>query len=305
MPRIGAAAQESELSALLPLLRELGDLKRIRVAGRSGSLAEQAFRRAWAAVASGEGVEDMAIRESAAAVAAARLGGYDAAFLREREISGDDVQKILQRSFREVASGVNRTLRSRLEDTLGDRVPPAEPPRWVAQLNDQPRAGATHPGKPRLIVLPEESHGDHCVMVAVYALLLGPHFDAESGLPFLAGLAHHLHNALLPDSGFAGDEMLGEHLSKLMDDARREALDELSPTVRARVEEALALTREIESPEARAFHAADVLDRVLQQEWHARAAGFTLEQAMGELDLVHEGFTQAFHQQVLTAAGLP
>ena len=30
---------------------------------------------------------------------------------------------------------------------------------------------------------------------------------------FLSGLAHHLHNATLPDSGFAGEILLGEHLT--------------------------------------------------------------------------------------------
>ncbi|RZK37537.1 MAG: hypothetical protein EOO57_05390, partial [Hymenobacter sp.] len=44
----------AELAGLLPLLRELNDLKRVRVAGREGSLAEQLFGGAWVALVAGE-----------------------------------------------------------------------------------------------------------------------------------------------------------------------------------------------------------------------------------------------------------
>ena len=57
-------------------------------------------------------------------------------------------------------------------------------------------------------------------------------------------------------------------------------------------------------PEAQAFHAADVLDRVLQVHHHARAAAFTASQALDDLELVHEGPVQAFHDEVLQAGGL-
>ena len=58
------------------------------------------------------------------------------------------------------------------------------------------------------------------------------------------------------------------------------------------------------APESQAFHAADVLDRVLQVHHHARAAAFTADQALDDLDLVHEGPVQAFHLDVLRSAGL-
>ena len=44
------------LHRLTPLLGELSDLKRVRVAGRPGSLAEQAFRRGWRRLVAGEPV---------------------------------------------------------------------------------------------------------------------------------------------------------------------------------------------------------------------------------------------------------
>ena len=59
---------------------------------------------------------------------------------------------------------------------------------------------------------PPEGHGDHCLVVAVLAAVLAPRYGADPARPFLAGMAHHLHNAALPDSGFAGEMLLGEHL---------------------------------------------------------------------------------------------
>jgi hypothetical protein len=58
------------------------------------------------------------------------------------------------------------------------------------------------------------------------------------------------------------------------------------------------------APASQAFHAADVLDRVLQVHHHARAAAFTAAQALDDLELVHDGPVQAFHLDVLRSAGL-
>ncbi len=59
-----------------------------------------------------------------------------------------------------------------------------------------------------------------------------------------------------------------------------------------------------ETPVGRAFHAADVLDRVLQVHHHARAAGFTADQALVDLELVHPGPVTPYQHTVLAAAGL-
>ena len=61
------------LREAVPLLCEIGDAKRVRVASAPGSLAEQAFSRAWARLAEGEDAEPVALSEAAAAVARARL----------------------------------------------------------------------------------------------------------------------------------------------------------------------------------------------------------------------------------------
>ena len=58
------------------------------------------------------------------------------------------------------------------------------------------------------------------------------------------------------------------------------------------------------TPTARAFHAADVLDRVLQVHHHARAAAFTVREALVDLELVHASPVSAYHHEVLAAAGL-
>ena len=47
-----------------------------------------------------------------------------------------------------------------------------------------------------------------------------------------------------------------------------------------------------------------MIDRVLQQAWHAEAAGFTLAHALHEMEIVHAGPVQAFHRDVLREAGL-
>ena len=71
-----------------------------------------------------------------------------------------------------------------------------------------------------------------------------------------------------------------------------------------RVRGLLACRADAATPVGRAFHAADVLDRMLQVHHHARAAAFTASQALDDLELVHAGPVQAFHLDVLAAAGL-
>ena len=69
------------LAPLLPLFRELNHLKRIRVAGEPGSVAQRLFRRSWARLVAGEDPESIALQEAAHAVAATCLAGIDAAVL--------------------------------------------------------------------------------------------------------------------------------------------------------------------------------------------------------------------------------
>jgi 5'-deoxynucleotidase YfbR-like HD superfamily hydrolase len=248
----------------------------------------------------------VALSETAAAVARARLAGIDARVLRSAGLDDDGAAAVLRRSFDEVAGPLDPALAERLRAALvpAPATPGAAAPGFVAALNAQPRAGATAPGRARLIVEPPESHGDHCLTVAVYAVLVSPLFDADPVAPFLVGLAHHLHNAVLPDAGFAGEVLLGGALPQVMSTLEERELGTLPEHLAHGLRAVLTLRADAGAPAARAFHAADVLDRVLQVHSHARAAAFTAEQALDDLELVHAGPVQEFHTGVLAAAGL-
>jgi 5'-deoxynucleotidase YfbR-like HD superfamily hydrolase len=301
------AATQTEAATLLPLLLELNDLKRVRAAGRVGTLATRAFRRGWARLVGGEPLGTVALNEAARAVAAARLAAIDAATLRDAGLDDHAIRMVLHRSFAAAADGAldpafAAALRETLDAAQADETGPT--PLFVDRLCEQPRAGATRPGHRRVVLEPTEGHGDHCATVAVYAVLFAPRFDADPAAPFLAGLAHHLHNARLPDAGFAGDEQLGEQLAPIMATFRERALAELPDSLHAPVRAALDLVFRADTPEARAFQAADVFDRVLEMQWHAQSAAFTLDVALHEMDIVHPGPVQAFQQTILREGGL-
>jgi 5'-deoxynucleotidase YfbR-like HD superfamily hydrolase len=301
------------LAAVPGPFREVGDLKRVRVAHACGSVAERAFVRSWAALVGGADPARVAAAECAAALAGARLAGVDAGVLREAGLTPDEAGDVLARAVDEVAGGLHPATVDRLRATLrvlvgtaGERPDAAGHvlPGFVGALCRQPRAGATAPGRPRLVVEPPENHAEHCWAVAVYGALLADEVDADPADAFLLGLAHHLHNAVLPDAGFAGETLLGPHLEPVMERLTERELATLPAPLAERVRELLTRRADAATPVGRAFHAADVLDRVLQCHHHARAAGFTAEQALGDLELVHAGPVADYHHAVLAAAGL-
>ena len=301
------AATPSDLTPLVSLLRSVVDLKRLRSAGRDGSWATRAFARTWRHLAAGVGAGPLAHAVVADALVATRLADLDAATLAAHGLGGEPVRAVRRRAFDDAAAGVDASLRAALADALAS--PPAlpladAPPPFVDALARQPRAGVTAPGQPRLVLTPTESHADHSLAVAVMAALLAPVYGADVGTAFFVGAAHHLHNATLPDAGHAGDVLLGEHAATLVRAARARALAALPTAVRDDAEAALVHTTHVETPEAKAFHAADALDRVLEIAWHARTARFTLATALDDYDLVHDGFTHAFQQRVMEAAGI-
>nr|WP_243850292.1 hypothetical protein [Modestobacter marinus] len=282
----------------------IGDAKRVRTATAPGSLAEQAFSRSWARLVAGEDAGSVALTETAAAVARVRLAGVDASVLTSAGLSDDEAVTVLRRAFDEVAGPLDGDLAGRLRECLAPLPGGGAPPSLVVSLNAQPRAGATSPGKPRVVVEPPESHGDHCFTVAVYGCLLAPLVGADPVAPFLVGLAHHLHNVVLPDAGFAGEVLLGSALDRVIGTLEERELAGLPAPLADRLREVLRLRANAVAPGSQAFHAADVLDRVLQVHHHARAAAFTAAQALDDLELVHAGPVQSFHLDVLAAAGL-
>ena len=291
----------TSLRQLIPLLSEINDCKRLHRAGFSGSLADQWFRSAWAGLVAGE---ETALRVTAHVVANARLGGIDRKVLQHARLDAPEITAILQRSFDAVSTEINLELCAQLRQELPFDLPEGEVPEFAHQLCDQPRAGATRPGRPRMVLLPVESHGGHCLVVAVYAVLLAPYFKASPVIPFFAALAHHLHNAVMPDGGFTGEEMLGAHLEPVIRTFREEALAQLEEKLGDLLRNALAATASAATPEGKAFHAADVIDRVLQMKWYEGAANFHLGMALEDMELVHAGPVQAFHRDTLRDAGL-
>ena len=298
-------ARGSALSGFVPLASELCDLKRIRDASGPESLASRMFVRAWGALAAGQDPEAVAMTATADAVAACRLGGIDAGVLDMAGLSPEEALAVLLRGFDEVAGPVGAGLAAGLRSALGVPLACGLAPEFAYALVRQPRAGATCPGKPRIMLEPPEGHGDHCLVVAVLGALLAPKYGAAPGTVFLAGMAHHLHNAVLPDSGFAGEMLLGEHLSPILRRLFERELATLPEALKARTEAALETIPDASTAEGQAFHAADVIDRVLQMRHFGKVAGFTIDQALDDMDLVHAGPTQAFHMAVLRDAGLP
>ena len=290
------------LRAFTPLAAELGDLKRIRDASSPDSLAARSFRLAWGRLAAGEGALDVALSVTADTVAAMRLGGLNLATLIA--VGVGEPAAVLARGFDEVAHPIAEPLRDALRARLGQQRPIVPVPGFVEALIRQPRAGATCPGKPRLVLEPPENHADHCLVVAVLGVLLSQHYTADPAGVFLAGLAHHLHNAELPDSGFAGEMLLGDELGPVMARLFDRALAALPAPVAQTCRAALAAIGDADTPAGRAFHAADVVDRVLQMRHYEDVARFTTIQALDDLDLVHAGPVQAFHRAVLHEAGL-
>lgn len=297
--------QASSLADVVPLAVELGDLKRVRDASSPDSLASRLFRSAWGALLAGQAPPDVALLATADAIAAARLGGIDGTVLVGARLTGAEAAEVLARSFDEVSGSVDPSLAARLRSRLGQTLRPGAAPAFAEALIRQPRAGATCPGKPRIVLEPPEGHGDHCMVVAALAVVLSPRYGADPAAAFLAGMAHHLHNASLPDSGFAGEMLLGQHLGPLIRRLFARELATLPALLSEATAAALAAIPDASTPVGRAFHAADVIDRVLQMRHYDQVARFTVDQALDDMDLVHAGPTQSFHQAVLRDAKLP
>lgn len=293
------------LKALQGMLSAIADMKRVYVAGQSYSLAGQGFIRAWQRLFAGDSLTEVALAEAKRALAASVMAGLDFDVLLQVGLDPDNAEAVLQRAIRQAGSALPAAF---LDDLCAASNAPALAhaplPDFAKRLCEQPRAGATCPGKPRIMLSPTESHADHCYIVAVYAVLLSQHYGSTPALSFLAGLSHHFHNVFLPDAGFAAEAMLGEHLTPMMCALDRGILRTLPPVLAAQVRETRTFMPHAGTPEARAFHAADVLDRVLQMQYYERANTFRAAQALDDMALIHDGQLQAFGLAVARDAGL-
>ncbi|GJE56405.1 HD domain-containing protein [Methylobacterium thuringiense] len=306
MSPLGTAA-----AAPLPLrelLVELGDLKRVRSAGRAGSIAERLFAQGWGALTGGASPETVALQVTASALAATRLCDIDGAFLAAAGLDDAQGSAILVAGFDAVTEQVDPALRDRLRACLrpSQEALPAGPlPDFVTAQAQQPRAGVTCPGKPRILLEPPENHAEHCLIVAVYGVVLSPFYRADPTVVFLAAMAHHFHNALMPDAGFTGEMLLGDHLWPIVERCSERALNELKPSLRETVRSARSVLPDDATAEGRAFHAADSIDRVLQIAQHLRAASLTMDTVLGDMELVHAGPVKDFQDRVLRDMRIP
>ncbi|MCJ2075032.1 HD domain-containing protein [Methylobacterium sp. E-016] len=292
---------------LRDLLVEMNDLKRVRSAGRVGSIAERLFAQGWSALTGGTPAEDVALDVAATALAATRLCDLDAAFLAAAGLPDEAVSGVLVEGFDSVTTALDPHLRDALRDRLRHRAEHQQGtvPGFVAALAQQPRAGVTCPGRPRILLEPPENHAEHCLVVAVYGVVLSPFYRADPATVFLAAMAHHFHNAAMPDAGFTGEMLLGDHLGPIMARTTQWALDELDGPLRESVERARAVLPDDATAEGRAFHAADCIDRVLQIAQHLRAASLTMGTVLDEMELVHAGPVKGFHYRVLADMRIP
>ncbi len=315
----GPPSLPRDLGRLRSVARDLGELKRMRDQSIPDSVAERLFRLAWSRIAAGDPPHALWATTVADALVATRLGGIDGGLLHRLGLEAPAREAILRRGFDAATASLSPDVTGRLRDSLGTTpcgdampglvapglvAPGLAVPGFVEALIRQPRAGATAPDQPRLALEPAESHGDHCLVVAVLGALVALQDGADPARVFLAGLAHHLHNAVLPDTGFAGELLLGDALAPIMHRLFEQELATLAPGPRGQVRDALALIADADTADGRAFHAADVIDRVLQAHHHARAAAFTADQALGDLQLVHEGPLRPFQAGVLAVLEL-
>lgn len=302
-----AAVQPSALDpAVLPLLRELGDLKRIHSAGRDGSIATRLFEAGWSAWLNGVPPEAAGYRALAAGLAATRLGDLNWDKLGELGLDRVARCEILERGIDTVAGALDTGLVQRLKIDLANPLPPADGlPRPIELLRQQPRAGVTGPGRPRIMLQPEENHAEHSFVVALYAGLLAPFYRADPAEAFWHGMIHHLHSAAMPDAGYTGEVLLGDRLDAVIERARELALAELPRSVAQVCRRHLAAIADDATPAARAFHAADVIDRVLEIDHHLSRARVTMGVVLDDYGLVHDGPVKPFHNRVLQEIGLP
>lgn len=291
----------------LELLREINDVKRLYARNLgSHSYASLIFFASTKALQKDQPLQ--ADAWCAAIVSAARLGAITSTVLRDIGIDKNDRAVVLKNSIL-VQQCLSEPLRDSLTNAcdLLDQVcieDVNEYPDWASRLAASPRAGATCPGKARIALEPAEMHSDHSVMVAAYAFLLADTFGASREDAWLIGLCHHLHNAYLPDSGFTGEMLLGDHLDGVINSLRLRVLDTFSVHLRKRVSSLFDEINNLQSPLAQTFHAADTIDRIVQMEHYERAAKFRVANALDDFNLVHEGPAQEFQHALLQSIGI-
>ncbi|UZO79260.1 hypothetical protein NBT05_09780 [Aquimarina sp. ERC-38] len=306
------------------LFIQLQDLKRQQPLGYSYSITEHLFIEGWNRIIKGENIEQVAGIITAKALLSITFPGFESGFFKELDLEKDKVTNILYGALYQYIKEyeINKNLANLLIDSLHHELGSItegsitgftkklkteafqEQAPFVYQLVKQPRAGATNPNSSRMLLLPPESHADHCLVTAVYSVLLAPTYEADFGTSFLIAMSHHLHNASLPDMGYAGEMALGDHLQFILDQSRRKALAVFPMEFQLKILDAIYKHEDISLPEGQASAAADVSDRVLDIYWRIKATKIDKKQLLDDLELIHPGPIQHFQNSFIRSLQL-
>ena len=110
------------LRALVPLFREIGNLKRIRAANLEISCAVRLFERAWRQIIDGANARTVAVETTRDALVGANLGAIDAEVLRSAGLKANEIETILCRAFDAVAAPVAARLRTEMREFTGEKT---------------------------------------------------------------------------------------------------------------------------------------------------------------------------------------
>src|SRR5918998_417348 len=129
-----------------------GDRAAHGAADRPGSLAEQGFLRAWGALVAGVDPAAVALHETARALAATRLSAIDAEVLCGGGMCPRSADALLRHTVRDIAEDAELVGAEALAQAVAGGSQASDPPAFAVLLCNQPRAGATAPGRPRLVL---------------------------------------------------------------------------------------------------------------------------------------------------------
>ena len=301
-------------AAVTRLLRQWADLKRIESHRFDRSMADHRFAVTLhdldAARGDADAVRAVADREAAIAIVATRCGAMDVASLIELNVAPQRAASVALSAIDEHAAALTddaaadvRVAAERLPRHV-DSPPSTTISKLADRLSREPRSGATAVGKSRVLVTPTESQSAHSYTAALGGWLIAHLIGGDPAVAFLTGILHHVHNAYLPDSGFAGEVLLGDDLGPVLDTARRLACRHLHAETAGMVFESGHRMSHVDDATARAINAADAADRVLQTHYHQQVADYDAARVCDELDLVHEGPLQSFQNDMLDRLGI-
>ena len=115
-----SSSTQSSIKALVPLFQELNDLKRLRDAHTSGSVAQRLFVRAWTRWAHGEDLGRVALQETARALVATKLAGIDTSVLERGGLDESKRRTVFERAFDAVSEPLEQSSRADLRRAASD-----------------------------------------------------------------------------------------------------------------------------------------------------------------------------------------